>query len=206
MRKPFKTLTSFATPLAQANVDTDLIIPGRFLKTVKRSGLGGAAFYDLRYDDNGEPDPDSVFNRPPFDSAQILLAGRNFGCGSSREHAVWALADLGYRCIIAPSFADIFDSNAFKNGILTLTLPEATVRTLFSQAEDGTMTVDLEGQTVTTAAGEKIGFDIDDFRKKCLLEGLDEIALTLQSEDSVSAFETRQRQDLPWLYDAADHT
>ena len=203
----FTQLTAVATPFPRANIDTDVIIPARYLKTVKRTGLGAGAFHALRYRDDGSLDPDVIFNRPPYDTAQILIAGANFGCGSSREHAAWALRDLGYRCIIAPSFADIFASNCFKNAILTIELPDADVARLIDDAERGaerganaTVTVDLEAQTVSGPDGGTIGFDIDPFRKHCLLNGLDEIALTLRSDDAIAAFEQRDRLSQPWLY------
>ena len=196
----FTSVTSVATPFPAVNVDTDIIIPARFLKTVKRTGLGGAAFHSLRYNDDGSERPDAVFNQPRYRHAQILITGANFGCGSSREHAPWALADLGYRVIIAPSFADIFYSNCFKNGILCITLDQVKVDRLLACAETGQLTVDLDAQTVAGPDGEITPFAYDSFKKHCLLNGLDEIALTLQDDDAITAFEARQRLQQPWLY------
>ena len=200
--QPFTTLTAVAAPLPMVNVDTDMIIPKQFLKTIKRTGLAEGLFHELRTDEQGNR-KEFVLDHPHYTSAQILIAGQNFGCGSSREHAAWALRDLGYRCIIAPSFADIFASNCFKNGILTIELPDADIARLIDDAERGanaTVTIDLEAQTVSGPDGGTIGFDIDPFRKHCLLNGLDEIALTLRSDDTITAFEQRDRLSQPWLY------
>ncbi len=199
----FTRLTGIAAPLPLVNVDTDMIIPKQFLKTIKRTGLGKALFYELRYDMDGNPNPDFILNREPWTKAEILVAGDNFGCGSSREHAPWALKDFGIRAIIAPSFADIFYNNCFKNGILPITLPEGEVQELMEDAGKGgnaRMTVDLEAQTVTDSEGRVHRFEIDPFRKHCLLEGLDDIGLTLGKLDRIEAFEARQRATMPWLW------
>jgi 3-isopropylmalate/(R)-2-methylmalate dehydratase small subunit len=199
----FTELTGVAAPLPMINVDTDMIIPKQFLKTIKRTGLGKSLFFDHRYLDNGEEDVRFVLNRPPYRNAQILIAGENFGCGSSREHAPWALLDFGIRCVIAPSFADIFYNNCFKNGILPVVLPGEEVARVMAEAEQGAnavFTVDLVAQQVTTPAGRQISFDIDPFRKHCLLHGLDDIAQTLEKAVSIQAFEERQMAEQPWLY------
>ncbi|RMH38838.1 MAG: 3-isopropylmalate dehydratase small subunit [Alphaproteobacteria bacterium] len=198
----FTTVTGIAAPLPLINVDTDMIIPKQFLKTIKRSGLGKNLFDEMRYDENGNENPDFVLNKPPYRNAEILVAGDNFGCGSSREHAPWALKDFGIRVIIAPSFADIFYNNCFKNGILPITLPADEVEELMREAEKGEnarMTVDLEAQTITTADGKVHRFDIDPFRKHCLLEGLDDIGLTMEKVAHIDAFEARARAERPWL-------
>lgn len=196
--KAFETLTGRAVPYGAANVDTDVIIPSRFLKAVSRSGLGKGAFAELRQD------PDNIFDRPENIGAPILIAGDNFGCGSSREHAPWALADLGFRVVIAPSFADIFSSNAFKNGMLLVALPQAQVDRLMQIASEGlAITIDLEQQSVTTPYQERMEFPIDPFRKHCLLNGLDEIGLTVALESSIAAHEARIAHDRPWIAGAA---
>ncbi len=198
----FTRLTGVAAPLPITNIDTDMIIPKQFLKTIKRSGLGKALFYEMRYNEDGSENPDFVLNRPQYRNASILVAGENFGCGSSREHAPWALLDFGIHCIIAPSFADIFYSNCFKNGILPIVLPKEDVDRLMEDAERGanaTVTVDLEKQEITGPDGGVIRFDIDPFRKHCLLEGLDDIGLTLQKLDRIEAYEKRQAEEFPWL-------
>ncbi len=198
----FTKLTSVAAPLPLSNVDTDMIIPARFLKTIKRTGLGEGLFYALRHDDEGER-VDFVLDRPAYKNAQILIAGANFGCGSSREHAPWALLDGGIRCVIAPSFADIFYNNCFKNGILPIVLPEEEIDKLLEDAERGanaTVTVDLENQTIQGPDGGTISFEIDPFRKHCLLNGLDDIGLTLKKAPQIDAFEARQKAGQPWLY------
>ncbi|MCG7599159.1 3-isopropylmalate dehydratase small subunit [Halomonas sp. McH1-25] len=199
-------------PLDRANVDTDLIIPKQFLKSIKRTGFGPNLFDELRYLDEGYPgqdasqrplNPDFVLNQPRYKGASVLLARRNFGCGSSREHAPWALEDFGFRVVVAPSFADIFYNNAFKNGILLITLDEETVDRLFRETEANEgyrLDVDLEAQTITTPSGEIIRFEIDGFRKHCLLNGLDDIGLTLQEEGAIREFEQRHRQTQPWLF------
>lgn len=196
----FEKLQAVAAPLHMANVDTDKIIPARFLKTIKRSGLGVHAFAGLRYKDDGSENPDFVLNKPPYRDAKILIAGENFGCGSSREHAPWALLDFGIRCVIAPSFADIFFNNCFKNGILPIVLPRAECEALMADAETGAnarIIVDLAAQTVSRPDGEAYGFEIDPFRKRCLLEGLDDIGLTLEKSLSIDAYEARTDAE-PW--------
>lgn len=199
----FTTLTGIAAPLPRMNVDTDMIIPKQHLKTIKRTGLGKVLFDELRYQDNGEEIPDFILNQSPYRDAKILIAGDNFGCGSSREHAPWALLDFGIRCVIAPSFADIFFNNCFKNGILPIALPQAQVDTLMADAKNpdtATMTVDLSQQTIQRSNGEMISFTVDEFRKDCLLNGLDDIGLTLEKADKIAEFESQQQQSLPWLW------
>ena len=190
----FTTLTAIAAPLPLANVDTDKIIPARFLKTIRRSGLGVHLFDTLRYDEQGAERPDFVLNRAPYRGAQILIAHENFGCGSSREHAPWALLDFGIRAVIAPDFADIFHNNCFKNGILPIVLPREQCEALMEDAESGAnarIIVDLAAQTVSRPDGETYGFEIDPFRKRCLLEGLDDIGLTLEKAPSIDAYEAK---------------
>lgn len=208
----FKTLTAVVAPMDRPNVDTDAIIPKQFLKSIKRTGFGPNLFDEWRYLDHGEPGMDNsqrplneefVLNQPCYQGAQILLARENFGCGSSREHAPWALADYGFKVIIAPSFADIFYNNSFKNGILLIKLDAATVSTLFKEVADSEgylLTVDLVAQTITKPNGDVIEFDIDEFRKHRLLEGLDDIGLTLQHVDDIRAYETKRKQEAPWLF------
>ncbi|MDN3517747.1 3-isopropylmalate dehydratase small subunit [Aquisalimonas lutea] len=212
--EPFRQHKGIVAPLERANVDTDAIIPKQFLKSIKRTGFGDNLFDEMRYLDHGEPgqdcsqrpkNPDFVLNREPYCNATVLLAGRNFGCGSSREHAPWALKDFGFRVLIAPSFADIFYNNCFKNGLLPVVLPEETVERLFRavEAEPGyQLAVDLPAQTVTTPSGEVLAFDIDGFRKHMLEQGLDEIGLTLQHADAIRAYEERRRREAPWLFRA----
>ena len=198
----FTTLTGVAAPLPMMNVDTDMIIPKQFLKTIKRSGLGVNLFDEMRYDDDGNEIPDFVLNKPQYREAQILVAGDNFGCGSSREHAPWAIKDFGIRCVIAPSYADIFYSNCFKNGILPIALPQEQVDVLMQDAEKGSnarMTVDLEAQTVTTSDGETFSFEVDAFKKHCLLEGLDDIGLTMEKVAAIDTFEARVSAERPWV-------
>ncbi|MBO6776012.1 MAG: 3-isopropylmalate dehydratase small subunit [Marinibacterium sp.] len=198
----FETLTGIAAPMPQINVDTDMIIPKQFLKTIKRSGLGVNLFDEMRYDDKGEEIADFVLNQPAYRNSEILVAGDNFGCGSSREHAPWAIKDFGIRCIIAPSFADIFYNNCFKNGILPITLPQETVDLLMIDAEKGEnarMVVDLENQTITTSDGEAVSFELDPFRKKCLMEGLDDIGLTMEKGAAIESFESRAAAERPWV-------
>ena len=188
----FTKLTGVAAPLPMINVDTDMIIPKQFLKTIKRSGLGKNLFDEMRYDDDGNEIPDFVLNKPAYRNAQILVSGDNFGCGSSREHAPWSLLDFGIRCVIAPSFADIFYNNCFKNGILPIRLPQEDVDKLMADAERGanaTVTVDLESQEITGPDGGCIKFEVEEFRKHCLLNGLDDIGLTLQKADAINDFE-----------------
>lgn len=207
----FTLLDGLVVPLDRANVDTDAIIPKQFLKSIKRSGFGPNAFDEWRYLDHGEPgqdcstrpvNPDFALNQPRYQGAQILLARENFGCGSSREHAPWALADYGFRVIIAPSFADIFFNNSFKNGMLPIRLSAAQVDALFKRVEAEVgfrLAVDLDKQTITVPGGEVIAFEVDPFRKHCLLNGLDDIGLTLQHTAEISAFEARHRAAQPWL-------
>ena len=197
----FEVLSGIGAPLPMDDVDTDKIIPARFLRTIKRTGLGRNLFNDLRYDSEGAEVPDFVLNKPPYREAKFLVAGKNFGCGSSREHAPWALLDFGIRCVIAPSFADIFHNNCFKNGILPLALGEAEVELLMQACEEGaTLSADLPNQRVAAGGGDAIGFDIGPFRKHCLLNALDDIGLTLQSTDVIARFEEKQRGEQPWLY------
>ncbi len=198
----FEKLTGIAAPLPLINVDTDMIIPKQFLKTIKRSGLGKNLFDEMRYDDDGNEIPDFVLNKPQYRDAEILVAGDNFGCGSSREHAPWAIKDFGIRCVIAPSFADIFFNNCFKNGILPIALPQEQVDILMKDAEKGAnarMIVDLENQTVTTSDGEVIAFEVDQFKKHCLLEGLDDIGLTMEKAPAIDAFEAKASAERPWV-------
>ncbi len=197
----FTTLTGVAAPLPQINVDTDMIIPKQFLKTIKRTGLGRNLFDEMRYDDAGEEIADFVLNRPAYRNAKVLVSGANFGCGSSREHAPWALLDFGIRCVIAPSFADIFYNNCFKNGILPVVLPQEDVDRLMDDAERGanaTITIDLESQTITGPDGGEIAFEIDPHRKHCLLNGLDDIGLTMEKEAHIAAFEKALAEREPW--------
>ncbi len=198
----FTTLTGIAAPLPLINVDTDMIIPKQFLKTIKRTGLGVNLFDEMRYDDNGDEIPDFVLNKPAYRDAQILIAGENFGCGSSREHAPWAIADFGIRCVVAPSYADIFFNNCFKNGILPVVLPQEQVDRLMDDASKGAnarMTVDLERQEITTPSGDTIPFEVDPFRKHCLLNGLDDIGLTLEKASAIESFEAQSAQSRPWV-------
>jgi len=200
--QPFTTLTGVAAPMALINVDTDMIIPKQFLKTIQRSGLGKNLFDEMRYTQDGQEIPDFVLNKPAYRAAQIIVAGDNFGCGSSREHAPWALLDFGIRCVIAPSFADIFYNNCFKNGILPIVLPQDQVDLLMDDAENGanaTLTVDLESQTITRPDGSTIAFEVDAFRKHCLINGLDDIGLTLEKAAAIESFETRATQARPWV-------
>jgi 3-isopropylmalate/(R)-2-methylmalate dehydratase small subunit len=200
--QPFTKLTSTAAPLPMVNVDTDLIIPKQFLKTIKRSGLSKGLFHDLRFDEEGNPKAGFVLDQPAYQGAEILVAGENFGCGSSREHAPWALLDASIRCIIAPSFADIFHNNCLKNGILPIALPAEQVELLMDDAERGAnavITVDLETQTITGPDGGSISFDIDPFHKHCLMNGLDDIGLTLEKADKIGDYESRREHSQPWL-------
>lgn len=198
----FTTLEGTAAPFPMVNVDTDRIIPARFLKTVKRTGLGKNLFNELRYDETGAENPDFILNKPAYRDAKIMVAGDNFGCGSSREHAPWALADFGIRCVIAPSFADIFANNSAKNGILLIALPQEDVDALMDDAgkgENARLSIDLEAQEIVRPDGGKISFDVDPFRKHCLLNGLDDVGLTLQREDRIDAFERDRRAAQPWV-------
>jgi len=199
----FTTLTSIAAPLPLSNIDTDMIIPKQFLKTIKRTGLKEGLFYEMRFDVNGKRNDDFILHKKPYDKAQILVAGENFGCGSSREHAPWALLDFGIRCVIAPSFADIFYNNCFKNGILPIALPQSEVDKLLDDASRGAnaiISIDLEKQEITGPDGGTIKFEVDAFRKHCLLNGLDDIGLTMQKLPQIDAFEAKNKQNTPWLY------
>ncbi len=198
----FTTLNGVAAPMPLINIDTDMIIPKQFLKTIARTGLGKNLFDEMRYGEDGAELPDFVLNKPAYRRAQILVTGENFGCGSSREHAPWALLDFGIRCVIAPSFADIFYNNCFKNGILPIALPQAEVDKLMDDASRGSnavITVDLEAQVIRGPDGGEIAFDVDAHRKHCLLNGLDDIGLTLEKVDAIVEFEARMRTSAPWL-------
>ena len=209
---PFTKLDGLVVPVDRANVDTDAIIPKQFLKAIKRTGFGDFLFDEWRYQDHGEPGMDCSnrplktefnLNQPRYQGATVLLARENFGCGSSREHAVWALDEYGIRCMIAPSFADIFFSNSFKSGLLPIQLDAGIVDRLFREVEATPgyrLVVDLAAQTVTTPSGEAFGFEVDPFRKECLLNGWDDIGLTLRHADEIRAFEAQRRQDAPWLF------
>jgi len=197
----FDKLTSAAAPLNMINVDTDMIIPKQFLKTIARTGLGKNLFFEMRFDDDGNEVEDFVLNQPAYRDAEIMVADENFGCGSSREHAPWALLDFGIKCVIAPSFADIFYNNCFKNGILPITLPKEDWEKIMDDAERGAnarLTVDLESQTITGPDGGEVSFEIDPFKKKCLLEGLDDIGLTMSNDDKIEAFEGDRDREQPW--------
>jgi len=210
--KPFTLLDGLVVPLDRANVDTDAIIPKQFLKSIKRSGFGPNAFDEWRYLDHGEPgmdnskrqiNPDFVLNKPRYQGGSVLLARENFGCGSSREHAPWALEDYGFRSIIAPSFADIFFNNCFKNGMLPIVLPAEIVDELFQEVEAQSgyqLAIDLEAQTVITPSGKSYPFEVDAFRKHCLLNGLDDIGLTMQQQDKIKTFEIKHQASQPWLF------
>lgn len=212
--RAFTQHTGIVAPIDRANVDTDMIIPKQFLKSIKRTGFGKNLFDELRYLDEGKPDqdcsqrplnPDFVLNQARYAEASVLLARRNFGCGSSREHAPWALEDFGFRAIIAPSFADIFYNNCFKNGLLPIVLDEKTVDDLFAESEANpgfSLTIDLEHQRVLKADGTAIAFEVDSFRRHCLLNGLDDIGVTLEDADAIQAYEAQRRKDAPWLFDA----
>lgn len=198
----FDTLTGIAAPLAMINVDTDMIIPKQYLKTILRTGLGTALFSEMRYNEDGTENPEFVLNKPAYRKAEILVSGDNFGCGSSREHAPWALLDFGIRCVIAPSFADIFYNNCFKNGILPIVLPQEEVDKLMDDAERGEnarITIDLETQTIKGPDGGTIHFEIDPFRKHCLLNGLDDIGLTLENAPAIDQFEKKLTETRPWV-------
>ena len=199
--QPFTTLTSTPAPLKVVNVDTDMIIPKQYLKTIKRTGLGTALFSEMRYKEDGSENPDFVLNQPAYRKAQILVAGDNFGCGSSREHAPWALLDFGIRCVISTSFADIFYNNCFKNGILPIVVSQEDLDKLMDDASRGSnaiLTVDLEAQEITGPDGGRIGFEIDAFRRHCLLNGLDDIGLTLEKATSIDSFEKQTAASRPW--------
>ncbi|MRI35020.1 3-isopropylmalate dehydratase small subunit [Endozoicomonas sp. OPT23] len=212
--RAFTVHTGLVAPLDRANVDTDMIIPKQFLKSIKRSGFGPNLFDELRYLDEGQPGQDCsnrplnkefVLNQARYKGASVLLARQNFGCGSSREHAPWALDDFGFRCVVAPSFADIFYNNCFKNGILPITLSEAEVDQLFNEVETEQgyqLTVDLEKEVITSPSGKELKFSIDDFRRHCLVNGLDDIGLTLQNADAIKEFEKGHKASSPWLFGA----
>ncbi|SIQ54848.1 3-isopropylmalate dehydratase, small subunit [Paracoccus thiocyanatus] len=198
----FTTLTGIAAPMPLVNIDTDMIIPKQFLKTIHRSGLGKNLFDEMRYDAQGNEIPDFVLNQPAYRNAQIIIGGDNFGCGSSREHAPWALLDFGIRCVISTSFADIFYNNCFKNGILPIVMPQEVVDVLMEDARKGAnarMTVDLENLTVTTSDGQSFGFDLDPFRRHCLLNGLDDIGLTMEKASAIDTYEAQMAQSRPWV-------
>lgn len=198
----FTTLTGIAAPMPLVNIDTDMIIPKQFLKTIHRSGLGKNLFDEMRYDAQGNEIPDFVLNQPAWRDSQIIVAGDNFGCGSSREHAPWALLDFGIRCVISTSFADIFYNNCFKNGILPIVMPPEVVEVLMEDAKKGAnarMTVDLESMTVTTSDGQSFPFELDPFRRHCLLNGLDDIGLTMEKAPAIDAYEAQMAQSRPWV-------
>ena len=198
----FDKLTGIAAPMPLVNIDTDMIIPKQFLKTIKRSGLGKNLFDEMRFNQDGSEKPDFVLNQPAYRHAEILVAGDNFGCGSSREHAPWALLDFGVRCVISTSFADIFFNNCFKNGILPIVLPKPAVDVLMEDARKGAnarMTIDLEAQTVTTSDGQSFAFEVDSFKKHCLLNGLDDIGLTLEKVAAIDSFEANAAMARPWV-------
>jgi 3-isopropylmalate/(R)-2-methylmalate dehydratase small subunit len=199
----FTQLTGVAAPMPMINIDTDKIFPAIHLRTIKRTGLGHILFEELRYKPDGSENPDFVLNQPPYRNAKIIVAGDNFGCGSSREHAPWALLDFGIRCIVAPSFADIFFNNCFKNGVLPIALPQPVVDQLMEDAKKGAnavLTVDLESQTITRPDGEKVHFDVDRSRKHCLLNGLDDIGISEQKTDAIAAYEAKTRAARPWQF------
>jgi len=200
--QPFTTLTGVAAPLPILNVDTDMIIPKDYLKTIKRTGLGKGLFAEMRYNEDGTENPDFVLNRPAYRTAKIIVAGDNFGCGSSREHAPWSLLDFGIRAVISTSFADIFYNNCFKNGILPVVVPKEDLDRLMDDAERGsnaTLTIDLEKQEIHGPDGGVVRFDIDPFKKHCLLNGLDDIGLTLAKKDRITSFEERAAETRPWI-------
>ena len=197
----FEKLAGVAAPMPLVNIDTDMIIPKVFLKTIKRSGLGVNLFDEMRYDREGNEKPDFVLNKTQYREAKILVAGDNFGCGSSREHAPWAIADFGIKCVVSTSFADIFYNNCFKNGILPVVLPQDQVDILMKDAEKGAnsiIEVDLENQTIASSDGEVFSFEVDPFKKHCLLNGLDDIGLTMEKEDQITAYESKATQMFPW--------
>ncbi|MBL4603309.1 MAG: 3-isopropylmalate dehydratase small subunit [Emcibacteraceae bacterium] len=200
----FKSIRAVAAPLPMINIDTDMIIPQKHLKTIERSGLGQYAFSNIRYHDDGSERDDFILNQPAYRNAEILITGENFGCGSSREHAPWALKDLGLKCIISSSFADIFYGNCFKNGILPIKLPQEIIDDLMKDAQRGAnaiFTVDLENLEITRPDGDVIKFEIDGFRQHCLINGLDDIGLTIEKDEKITAFEQQQKIQQPWLYE-----
>ena len=201
----FDKLTSVAAPMDMINIDTDMVIPKQFLKTIKRSGLGKHLFHEMRYDDDGNEVEGFVLNQPAYRNAEILVADENFGCGSSREHAPWAILDFGIKCVIAPSFGDIFYNNCFKNGILPIRLPKEDWEKVMDDAKRGanaTLTVDLENQVITGPDGGEVHFEIDPFKKKCLLEGLDDVGLTMQNGEKIDSFEKEKETSQAWLNSA----
>ena len=203
--KKFETFAGVAAPMADHNIDTDRIIPARFLKTIKRTGLGVNLFNDIRYNEDGSEKEDFILNQPQYRNSEILVAGDNFGCGSSREHAPWAITDFGIRCVISTSFADIFFNNSFKNGLLLIKVTSDQRDALLEDAnrgENARIEIDLENQRIIRPDGEEISFEVDPFRKHCLLNGLDDIGITLQSEDNIASFEKRQKQAMPWMQGA----
>ncbi|CUH79818.1 3-isopropylmalate dehydratase small subunit [Tropicibacter naphthalenivorans] len=198
----FEKLTGIAAPMPLVNIDTDMIIPKRFLKSIKRTGFGVSLFDEMRYNRDGSEIPDFVLNMPQYRDAEILIAGDNFGCGSSREHAPWAIKDFGIKAIVSTSFADIFYNNCFKNGILPIVMPQDVVDVLMKDAEKGAnarMTVDLENQTITTSDGESFAFEVDAFKKHCLMNGLDDIGLTMEKASAIDTFESKAAQERPWV-------
>ena len=199
----FTTLTGVAAPLDMINIDTDMVIPKQYLTTIERTGLGKGLFHEMRYNTDGSDNPDFVLNKPAYQNASILVTGENFGCGSSREHAPWALLDFGIKCVISTSFADIFYNNCFKNGVLPIRLAREEVEKLLEDAERGanaTITIDLESQTITGPDGGEIKFELDEFKKHCLLNGLDDVALTMEHEEKISVYEETRKASEPWLF------
>ncbi|NQV82702.1 MAG: 3-isopropylmalate dehydratase small subunit [Rhodospirillales bacterium] len=199
----FTTLTGVAAPMDLINIDTDMVIPKQYLTTIERTGLGRGLFHEMRYNKDGSDNPDFVLNKPAYKNASILVAGDNFGCGSSREHAPWALLDYGIKCVISTSFADIFYNNCFKNGILPIRLPREDVEKLLEDAERGanaTITIDLETQTITGPDGGEIKFELDEFKKHCLFNGLDDVGLTMEKEDKIAGYEDSRKASEPWLF------
>jgi len=202
MMEKFTTLTGVTAPMPMINIDTDMIIPKQFLKSIKRTGYAEQLFFELRFDDDGKEVEDFVLNKPAYRDSKIIIAGENFGCGSSREHAPWALLDFGIRCVISESFADIFYNNCFKNGILPIKLPKEDVAKLMEDAERGsnaTVTIDLESQEITEPDGSMIKFDLHPFLKECLINGLDDIALTMKKAEKIDSYEAKQQAAQPWL-------
>ena len=199
----FTTLTGVAAPMDMINIDTDMVIPKQYLTTIERTGLGKGLFHEMRYNMDGSDNPDFVLNKPAYQNASILVTGENFGCGSSREHAPWALLDFGIKCVISTSFADIFYNNCFKNGVLPIRLAREEVEKLLEDAERGanaTITIDLESQTITGPDGGEIKFELDEFKKHCLLNGLDDVALTMEHEEKISGYEETRKVSEPWLF------
>jgi 3-isopropylmalate/(R)-2-methylmalate dehydratase small subunit len=198
----FTTLTGVAAPMDMINIDTDMVIPKQYLTTIERTGLGRGLFHEMRYNADGSDNPDFVLNKPAYRNASILVTGENFGCGSSREHAPWALLDFGFKCVIAPSFADIFYNNCFKNGILPIRLPQEDVDKLMDDADRGanaTISIDLEAQTITGPDGGEITFEVEEFKKHCLMNGLDDVGLTMEHEGKITSFEDDRKVTQPWL-------